>query len=85
VTRRGTSALVLGGGGIRGIAWELGILHGLAQAGVDLTDADVVVGTCAGSIVCAQVTNAVPIAELYTGRLEPSDTELGGRFPRRGP
>ena len=31
------TALVLGGGGITGIAWELGILQGLAEAGLDLT------------------------------------------------
>ena len=53
MTDRGTSALVLGGGGITGIAWELGILHGLAEAGVDLTEADAVVGTSAGSVVGA--------------------------------
>jgi len=33
----GRTALVLGGGGITGIAWELGILTGLAEAGVDLS------------------------------------------------
>ena len=39
------SALVLGGGGITGIAWEIGLLAGLADAGVDLTGAGLVVGT----------------------------------------
>ena len=48
-------ALVLGGGGITGIAWEIGVLAGLAGAGVDLTGADLVVGTSAGSVVGAQV------------------------------
>jgi hypothetical protein len=33
-------ALVLGGGGITGIAWELGMLAGLAEHGIDLRDAD---------------------------------------------
>ena len=37
------TALVLGGGGITGIAWEIGVLAGLAEAGVDLTGADLVV------------------------------------------
>ena len=41
-------ALVLGGGGVTGVAWELGLLAGLAAAGVDLTGADLVVGTSAG-------------------------------------
>lgn len=78
----GRTALVLGGGGITGIAWELGILAGLAEAGVDLTDADVVVGTSAGSVVGAQVTNGLPLADLYAGQLEPPDAELGGRLSR---
>jgi NTE family protein len=82
MTDRGTSALVLGGGGITGIAWELGILHGLAEAGIDLTDADTVVGTSAGSVVGAQVTNGLPLADLYASQLEPPDAELGGRLSR---
>ena len=45
------SALVLGGGGITGIAWETGVLTGLRRGGVDLTAADLVVGTSAGSVV----------------------------------
>lgn len=48
-------ALVLGAGGPVGIAWETGLLAGLAQAGVDLSDADFIVGTSAGSIVGAQI------------------------------
>jgi NTE family protein len=82
MTDRATSALVLGGGGITGIAWELGILHGLAEAGIDLTDADTVVGTSAGSVVGAQVTNGLPLADLYASQLEPPDAELGGRLSR---
>jgi hypothetical protein len=34
------TALVLGGGGVTGIAWELGILKGLADTGVELGTAD---------------------------------------------
>jgi NTE family protein len=37
-------ALVLGAGGVTGVAWELGMLAGLAERGVDLTQADLVVG-----------------------------------------
>lgn len=47
----GTRALVLGGGGVAGIAWELGVLSALQDAGVDLNAADLVVGTSAGSVV----------------------------------
>jgi NTE family protein len=48
-------ALVLGGGGIAGIAWEAGVLIGLARAGVDTRAWDQVVGTSAGAIVGAKV------------------------------
>ncbi|MEO5664351.1 MAG: patatin-like phospholipase family protein [Nocardioides sp.] len=77
-----TTALVLGGGGITGIAWELGILAGLAEAGVDLTDADRVIGTSAGSVVGVQVTSGTAIGELYDGQLAPPDAEIGGRLSR---
>jgi predicted acylesterase/phospholipase RssA len=29
-------ALVLGGGGVTGIAWEIGVIAGLADRGIDL-------------------------------------------------
>ena len=49
----GRRGLVLGGGGITGIAWEIGLAAGLVEAGVDLASADLVVGTSAGSVVGA--------------------------------
>lgn len=60
--RRG---LVLGGGGVTGIAWETGLLLGLQDLGVDLTDADAVVGTSAGSVVGAQITTGNSLIDLY--------------------
>jgi NTE family protein len=66
-----TYALVLGGGGVTGIAWETGLLKGLRDAGLDLTGADVVVGTSAGSVVGAQITTGVPLDELYRRQVEP--------------
>jgi NTE family protein len=69
-------ALVLGGGGVTGIAWELGILAGLADAGLDLSDADVVIGTSAGSVVAAQIASGVPLDELYERQLAPPDGEI---------
>jgi NTE family protein len=56
---------VLGGGGLTGIAWETGVLAGLAAQGVVLGADDTVLGTSAGSTVAAQVTSGLPIAELY--------------------
>ena len=76
------TALVLGGGGITGIAWELGILRGLADAGVDVSAADLVVGTSAGSVVGAQVTSGHSLAELYDEQLRPPDHEIGANLSR---
>jgi NTE family protein len=55
------TALVLGGGGITGIAWHLGVLCGLQRAGVPLGDADTVIGTSAGSVVGTVVTAGVDL------------------------
>jgi NTE family protein len=75
--------LVLGGGGFPGIAWETGLIAGLLEAGVDLTTADLVVGTSAGSVVGAQITNGTPVPDLYAAQLTPppasTPTQLGAR------
>ncbi|GAA4166362.1 patatin-like phospholipase family protein [Gryllotalpicola daejeonensis] len=63
-------ALVLGGGGAAGNAWLIGVLAGLADGGVDVTDADLIVGTSAGATAAAQITGA-PIAELYAATQAP--------------
>lgn len=62
-------ALVLAGGGAAGNAWELGLIAGLSDAGVDVTDADLIVGTSAGSTVAAQITSGARPAELYAAVL----------------
>lgn len=64
-------ALVLGGGGPIGIAWETGLVGGLRSEGVDLCRADVVVGTSAGSVVGARVAAGHDLAAdpLGGGRL----------------
>ncbi|MER7155387.1 patatin-like phospholipase family protein, partial [Streptomyces lydicus] len=64
------TALVLGGGGLTGIGWEVGVLAGLADAGIDLADADVVIGTSAGSIVGAHLASRRrSLEELYEHQL----------------
>ncbi|MFC7546640.1 patatin-like phospholipase family protein [Plantactinospora sp. GCM10030261] len=78
----GGSALVLGGGGVTGVAWELGMLAGLADAGVDPGRAELVVGTSAGSVVGAQVTTGTPIEQLYAGQLRGPGSELPARIGR---
>ena len=65
-------ALVLGGGGAAGNAWEIGLIAGLAEAGLDLTEvADLVVGTSAGATAAAQVRCGTPAGELLTSVLSP--------------
>ncbi|GAA5162705.1 MULTISPECIES: patatin-like phospholipase family protein [Amycolatopsis] len=66
-----TEALVLGGGGVGGIAWLTGLLTGLAEAGHDVTGADVLVGTSAGSTVAAQLGSGLPLPRLYARQTEP--------------
>jgi NTE family protein len=73
-------ALVLGGGGVTGIAWELGLLAGLAELGVDLADADLVVGTSAGSVVGADLRSGTSPAELYAAQLVPHDGPAADRI-----
>ncbi|MFK7602340.1 patatin-like phospholipase family protein [Deinococcus sp. SM5_A1] len=68
-------ALVLGGGGVTGIAWGLGFLIGLLDEGLDLRDADLIVGTSAGSSVGAQITGGMPLEQLYARQLEPSSEQ----------
>jgi NTE family protein len=65
--------VVLGGGGVVGIAWEAGVVAALSEAGVDLADADVVVGTSAGSVIGARVVLGCPADEIVDhalGRVE---------------
>ncbi len=59
-----TSGVVLGGGGIAGVAWEAGIVIGLRRAGVDRSSAEVIVGTSAGSIVGSHVAFATDLQAL---------------------
>ena len=53
-------ALVLGGGGSTGNAWLIGVIAGLFDAGLDVTTADLTIGTSAGSTAAAQMAGATP-------------------------
>lgn len=54
------TALVLSGGGSTGNAWLIGVIAGLYEAGLDVTGADLIIGTSAGSTAAAQITGASP-------------------------
>ncbi|MCU1641931.1 MAG: patatin-like phospholipase [Nocardia sp.] len=65
-------ALVIGGGGVAGIAWANGIVAGLAESGVDVRDADVLIGTSAGSNVTAQVSSGLTPEKLFARQVDPA-------------
>ncbi len=73
-------ALVLAGGGVAGIAWELGVLRGIQDRDrvlqASLTAADVVVGTSAGSAVAAQITSGTALEDLYAAQLTQASSEI---------
>jgi NTE family protein len=71
-------ALVLGGGGSAGHAWLIGIIAGLAEAGLDMTEAaDLVIGTSAGATAAAQVRSGIPPAELMASVLSEQVRPVG--------
>ncbi|MGA7133226.1 MAG: patatin-like phospholipase family protein [Mycobacterium sp.] len=77
---RTKKALVLGGGGIAGIAWETGVLRGIADesptAARVLLDSDVLVGTSAGSSVGAQISSGHAIDDLFERQIQASSAEI---------
>ncbi|HEY5265874.1 MAG TPA: patatin-like phospholipase family protein [Acidimicrobiales bacterium] len=62
-------ALVLHGGGSAGNAWEIGVIAGLFDAGVDVRESDLIIGTSAGATVAAQITSAIEPTELLANIL----------------
>ena len=70
-------ALVLGGGGSTGNAWLIGVVAGLFDAGLDVTSADLTIGTSAGSTAAAQLAGATP-TELFAATLAPVPQPKGG-------
>ena len=86
----GERALVLHGGGSAGNAWEIGVIAGLFDAGLEVTGADLIIGTSAGSTAAAQITSAAP-AELLAAILTAAPRQRrdrassGAGRPRLGP
>jgi NTE family protein len=73
-------AVILGGGGVAGIAWETGVLNGLAATGVDLARADAIIGTSAGSFAGAHLA-AGSIPEFYRRQLDGEVHEISAAMP----
>lgn len=61
--------MVLGGGGAAGNAWEIGVVAGLYDAGLDVTNADLIIGTSAGATTAAQLGSGASPAELFAAIL----------------
>src|SRR5512132_1036759 len=80
----GKRALVLGGGGSTGNAWLIGVIAGLFDAGLDVTTADLTIGTSAGSTAAAQIAGATP-TELLAAILAaaPQKRNRSGRIRPR--
>ena len=79
----GERALVLGGGGSTGNAWLIGVIAGLFDAGLDLTTADLTIGTSAGSTAAAQIAGATP-TELLAAILAAPQQRTGPVGSDRG-
>lgn len=83
----GERALVLAGGGSTGNAWEIGVIAGLSDAGLDVTNADLTVGTSGGSTAAAQITSGIRptvlFADIVATAAQPTASQSGSR-PERG-
>jgi NTE family protein len=58
-----TRAVVLGGGGTVGVAWQTGLLAGLREAGIELVEASAIVGTSAGALVGALLSSGRDVTD----------------------
>ena len=78
-------ALVLHGGGSAGNAWEIGVIAGLLDGGVDVTRADLIVGTSAGGTAAVQITRGAPsalLADILSAAPSPRTRPAGGEPAR---
>jgi len=63
--------LVLAGGGYVASSWEIGLITGMADAGLDVRDADLFVGTSAGARVALDLASGKALEEIYQRRAGP--------------
>lgn len=75
---------MLGAGGVLGFTWTVGALHALEQSlGMDVRDMDVIIGTSAGSIMAAVLSNGVPLEAVLRhqrGRVRPGDVKIDWNY-----
>ncbi|GFG52256.1 hypothetical protein CQY20_06395 [Mycolicibacterium agri] len=79
-----TTGVVLAGGGLAGIAWEAGVLTGIADIDPELAarigTADVIVGSSAGSVVAAHLSGPAALYGLYLSQLTDQTAEIEINF-----
>lgn len=78
-------ALVLAGGGVAGIAWEVGVLLGLQENSAQLSEwifapDTTFIGTSAGSVVATQIAGGVTLRELFDEQFVPESAAVGAVF-----
>lgn len=73
---------MLGGGGSAGVGWESGLLHGLAESGIDVLSAGLIVGTSAGAVVGVRARCAGDSAQLYEQAMVPTGPPVDLDFDR---
>ena len=78
----GSRALILGGGGPVGIAWELGLAAGLEEGGVKIAAADRIVGTSAGSFAGAALASGRSAEALVRAQVEQAERDAAARKAR---
>lgn len=69
MTTNSQAALVLGGGGFAASSWITGLVVGIAEAGVYVGNADVLIGTSAGARVALQLASGAPLEEVFARQL----------------
>ena len=70
IASNGSKALVLGGGGVTGVAWMTGLFLGFEEEGVNLGGVGLYLGTSAGSVVAAQLATGIPLADLFRRQVD---------------
>jgi NTE family protein len=72
--------LILGGGGVTGLAWEIGVLQGLLVKGIDLRNADAIIGTSAGAFAASALMDERGIGFAYERQRTAQVQEISAVF-----
>ena len=68
-------AIVLGGGGSLAIGFELGYLSGLSEKGIDIRNAELVIGTSGGAQAGTSIASNQSWDEIYDNQIAPKSDE----------